>query len=811
MVSYFPLPLFGKTGFLVGSCVAIFASLLSCQLLAQDVTSTLEHPGAAIYRKMCVDCHGKQGGGVAGKYEDALAGNRTIQSLARLISKTMPEGKEGTCIGEDAAAVAAYVYDAFYSPTAQARIRPVQESLSRLTVAQYQNSVADLVGRFRPGFDRPPGVERGIHASYSGFLKPTQEELDGIKAEKDSAKKKELEKKSRKPEKLDRVEARIAVSFGAEAPNSEKMIAEEFGANWNGSVFAQDTGLYEFVVKSENGIRLFVNDAKEPLIDAWVSTGPEVREEKKSVFLLGGRSYRLSLSLVKFKDKSVSLELWWKTPHGNLELIPQGRLLPQEVRPNMVITTRIPADDRSDGYERGTTISKEWDQATTAVAIEVADHIEADLDNLAGTKSGAPDRVEKLREFSRRFVETAFRRPLTDEQKGTIVERQFQAAPTPALAVKRIVLLALKSPRFLYPELSRGEKVDDFTVASRLALSFWDSIPDLALWKAAIEGRLHTREQIQKEAQRMLADQRTKAKLGGFFEQWLDMERAEHASKDAKLFPEFDERMRADLRESLVRFVDEVVWGERSDYRQLLQAEHLWLNERLARYYGKEVVGKDFQRVVFEPGQRSGVLTHPYLLSALAYSRTTSPIHRGVFLSRSIVGVNLKNPSIAAAFEDAKFDPSLTMREKVSSVTKNASCSGCHSVINPLGFALEHFDAVGRWRMEDNHKPVDSVVEFDTEEGGPMHLAGPSDVAALAVKSEHAHQAFVRQLFHYTVKQPPGAFGGDTLNTLKGQFEAEEFNIRKLLVEIVLTKAQEGLSVDAPKVAENKGQPVLSH
>jgi hypothetical protein len=743
---------------------------------------------------------------VAGKYDDALAGNRTVSSLARLISKTMPEGKEGTCVGEDAAAVAAYIYNAFYSPTAQAKLRPVQESLSRLTVAQYQNSVADFVGRFRPGFDRAPAAERGLRAVYSGFLKPTPEELAGIAAEKNFEKRKELEKAAEKKERLERVESRLAVSFGGEAPNPEKMIPEKFSADWHGSLVTTETGLYEFVLRSENGVRLFVNDIKDPIIDAWVSTGPEVREEKKSIFLLGGRTYRLMVNLVKFKDKSASIELWWKPPHGTLELMPESQLVPFEARPNMVVNTRIPADDRSDGYERGTTISKEWDQATTSIALEVADHIDADLDALAGTKAGASDRVDKLKDFCRRFVETAFRRPLTEEQKGAIVERQFEAAATPALAVKRVVLLTLKSPRFLYPELSRGENVDDFTTASRLALSLWDSIPDATLWKAAVEGRLHTPEQLAKEAQRMLGDPRTKAKLNGFFEQWLDMERAEHASKDAALFPDFDEKIRADLRHSLMRFLDEVVWEGRSDYRQLLQADHLWLNERLARFYGKEVAGEGFQKVSFGVGQRSGVLTHPYLLSALAYSRTTSPIHRGVFLSRSIVGVNLKSPSVAAAFEDAKFDPSLTMREKVSTVTKGASCSGCHSVINPLGFTLEHFDSVGRWRTEDNRKPVDSVVDFDTEEGASLRLAGPADVAAHAGASRHAHESFVRQLFHYTIKQPPGAFGAETLEGLRSGFASGDFNIRKLLLEIVLTKAKEGLSPDGPKVAQSAKQ-----
>jgi len=751
--------------------------------------------GAAIYEKTCAECHGKQGEGVHGKCDEVLAGNRSVSALTRLISKTMPEGNEGSCVGPDAEAVAQYIFNAFYSPAAQARVRPVPETLSHLTVTQYRNSVADLLGRFRPGFDRPVGTEHGLRGFYTGFAIPTQEEL----AEAKTAKK--IDRNARKQEKFDRVDTALTFHFGADSPNVEKMIPDEFNIRWTGSIVVPETGSYEFVVRTENGVRLWINEPEEPLIDSWVAPGPQVREEKKSIFLLGGRTYRMALSFFKFKDKSASLDVLWKPPHGILEHIPVGRFMPQEIPVNMVVKTALPADDRSAGYERGTTVSKEWDQATTTAALEVAAHVETALDNLSGSKSTAPDRVVKLQAFAQRFVEAAFRRPLDAEQKERLITRVFNSAPTPTLAVKRLVLFALKSPRFLYPELAHEGTHDDFAIATRLALVLWDSIPDAPLAKAAAEGRLRTREQIQKETERMLSDARTRTKLNGFFEQWLDTERAEHAAKDSVLFPEFDDALRADLRESLHLFLDEIVWGENSDYRALLQADHLWLNARLGRVYGKPVESGGFERVVPEIGRRSGVLTHPYLLSALAYNRTTSPIHRGVFLSRSIVGVNLKNPAVAVAFEDAKFDPSLTMREKVSSLTKNTACAGCHGVINPLGFTLENFDALGRWRTQENKKPVDAAVDFDAEEGVSLHFSGAVDVANHAVNSAHAHESFVTQLFLYAVKQPPAAFGVETISKLKTRFVSDQFHIRKLLAEIALTHAGANLSKDEPKIA----------
>lgn len=757
-----------------------------------------EHPGAKIYRDKCADCHGKTGEGVASKYDEPLAGQRNVPALAKYIAKSMPEDKEGTVIGKDAEAVAAYIYDAFYSPAAQMRNSPVRQDLSRLTVEQYQNSVADLIGRFQGGFDRPFGKTHGLKGRYSGRF-PVH--TGPIMVPRSDAERAERNKKERTS--FERTDNVISFHWGADSPDVNQLRPDDFTTRWDGSIFAAETGMYEFIVKTENGVRLFVNNPREPLIDAWVTPGPNVREEKKSVFLLGGRAYPIALEHMKFNDKSASVELHWKTPHGTRELVSAEVLDPQGRAATMVVATTFPADDRSDGYERGTTISKEWDQATTQAAIEVMSYVITNLDGFTGSKPGAADRPAKLREFAKRFVEAAFRRPLDEEQRKLFVDQLFDTAPSPETGVKRAVLLALNSPRFLYPELANEGKTDDYAAASLLALALWDSIPDQQLARAAAEGRLKTREQIAAAARRMVADPRAKAKLRGFFHHWLELERSGLASKDPKAFPGFDETMLADLRESLWMFLDEVVWSDTADYRRLINADYLWLNERLAKYYGKEVKGAAFQRVSFDPEQRVGVITHPYLLASHSYSRATSPIHRGVFLSRNIVGLTLKNPSIAASFDNQKFDPTLTMREKVEHLTKTADCASCHSVINPFGFSLEHYDAVGRWRTTDNNKPVNALAEFDTDDGHTVKLTGPKDIADYTVSNPGAHKSFVRQLFFHTVKQTPLAFGVQTLDDLRAQFEANGFNIQKLLGDIATTAAMHALTPPPQKVAEN--------
>jgi hypothetical protein len=800
----------------------------------------VERSGAELYTEMCVRCHGPNGEGVADKHDEPLNGDRSLKSLARVIQRTMPEDKDIKCTSEEAEKVAAYIYDKFYSPTARARMHPPRIDLARLTVSQYQNSVADLLASFSERREIRTG--RGLKAEYYaarnfrgqkkvfsrtdprvrfdfGTASPDPEnELtdEEAKAQREREKKAEEEKEKNKDKKEEK----------KEEPEPIKFFRDEFAIKWSGSILAEETGDYEFRVKSQNGVRLFVNDDEKALIDAWVSSGPDIREHKETIRLLGGRAYPFKVDYFKYKEKAASVVVEWKPPHKAWEVIPQRFLSPDRVPETVVVATTFPADDGSSGYERGTSVSKAWDTATTQAAIGVASRVIDQLDRLSAAKSGDENRRDKVQQFCEKFVERAFRRPLTPEEHSLYIDAQFAAAKDVEAAVKRTVILALKSPRFLYPELP-GHLQGDFLVASRLALNLWDSLPDRALREAAAKGQLHTSEEVAAQTSRMLQDTRTKTKLKQFFHHWLEMEEAEDLSKDPAAFPDFTDTLLADLRTSLELFIDEVVWSEKSDYRQLLKASYLYLNPRLATFYGaklppakaapekansgeeklesekvasNEAVAENaeidqdtFHKVDFDPAQRVGVLTHPFLLSALAYYKSSSPIHRGVFLTRNIIGRALKPPPMAIQFMDGRFDPSLTMREKVTELTSPAACQGCHTIINPLGFSLEHFDGVGRFRTTDNNKPVNAVSDFVSDDGDTIRFSGARDVAEYAIGSAEAHRGFTRQLFQHLAKQPAGAYGAETLEKLRESFAASGFNIQKLIAEIATLTALHGL------------------
>ena len=187
------------------------------------------------------------------------------------------------------------------------------------------------------------------------------------------------------------------------------------------------------------------------------------------------------------------------------------------------------------------------------------------------------------------------------------------------------------------------------------------------------------------------------------------------------------------------------------------------------------------------------MLTHPYLLAAFSYTKQSSPIHRGVFLTRNIVGRALRPPPMAQTFNDASFAPNQTMREKVAQLTRPQACQSCHSVINPLGFSLENFDAVGRYRMRENDRPIDAVTEYTTDDGEKIKLTGARDIAEFALSSEQAQDTFIEQLFNQVVKQPMLASGVEVKAGLRKSFVDSHFNMQKLLVEIVKISALHGL------------------
>lgn len=728
--------------------------------------------GAQVYQAKCAPCHGVNGQGGAA-YPKPLTGTQSVGELSKFIAQQMPPGPV-KCAAPDAAKVAQYMYDTFYSPLAQERDRPARVSLSRLTVRQFKNSVTDLLSGMQPRWG--VGTQGGLSATY--FRGRLWEGKDPIK----------------------RVDSAIRAQFGTEAPKVpglDNVDPHKFSIRWVGSVVAPDTGDYEFIVRSDQAVRLYLNSQTKPLIDGWIRSSND-NEFRASIPLTGGQAYPIVLEFSKstvgvddtekrkkLKPAPAFVELQWKRPKLAAETIPSRFLFSQEVRESYVVSTRFPADDRSIGYERGSSVSKAWDDATTEAALEAASYVAARCQLVTGVDPNAADAKKKLAEIMLRTAERAFRRPLTAEQKQLYVEKHFvDTVPTDS-AIKRSLLMILKSPRFLYREIGEAQR-DSYLVASQLAYGLWDTLPDDELLRAAATGSLVTKEQVEYQANRMVQDPKAWTKLREFLLSWLKVDEIPDLVKSAKRYPEFDDATASDLRQSLELMLQQTAGSEASDYRQLMLTQQMPINGRLSQIYGGGLPkDADFQPVKLG-ADRAGVLTHPYMLSRLAYLETSSPIHRGVLVARSMLGRTLQPPPAAFAPLAPSLHPSLTTRQRVAMQTQPDACSSCHNMINPLGFALERFDAIGKARTQENCKEIDSTGFYRTRGGAVVKFSGPVDLSNYLATSDEAHAAFTEKLFHHLVKQPALAYRPTLISELTASFAKNQFSIKRLMVETVV-------------------------
>ena len=743
-----------------GTCYLFFCSA---------VTVADELSGEQTYRQRCAACHGEKAEGVADAHAQPLASDRMLEQLTRFIAKTMPQDAPGSLSTDEARRVAEYLETSFLAPRRAGDAAPRIE-LARLTVRQYRHAVAELLASLRhPGRwdDR-----RGLQGNYNAIDK----DGNGKRA-------------------FERLDEAVKFDFGTSSPDPEKIDPMVFSISWSGSVLARESGDYEFLVRSENCFRLYVNDRVKPVIDAWIKSGDD-KEYRTAIRLLGGRVYPLTLHYTKAGQgvrrpesakvpvEPASIQLAWKRPGRLEETIGRECLSPVETPETLVVATSFPPDDRSTGFERGTSVTKEWDQATTDAAIEVAEYVRGRLKDFAAVPEYTSEHVPKIREFCARFAERGFRRPLSADDQARYIEVPFASTTDVETAVERVVLMVLKSPRFLYREVA-GQPADPFNVASRLSFVLWDAPPDGELLAAAGGGKLSTPQEIESQARRMTLDPRFRVRLREFLWSWLKLDSARELNKDAGAFPDFNPQVAADLRTSLELALDEVITSDAADFRQLLLSDTMYLNGRLGRIYGVDLpADAPFQKVSMSAADRAGVLSHPYLLAVFADTKSSSPIRRGVFLARSVLGRALLLPPDAFVPLPPEVHPDLTTRERVSLQTGAEACRSCHGLINSLGFTLERYDALGRLRSEDHRKPIDASGMYVTRSGEENRFAGARELASYLAGSEETHAALVEKLFYFTSGQPIRAFGPPAHQQLVARFVAQDFNLRNLMIEI---------------------------
>jgi hypothetical protein len=253
-------------------------------------------------------------------------------------------------------------------------------------------------------------------------------------------------------------------------------------------------------------------------------------------------------------------------------------------------------------------------------------------------------------------------------------------------------------------------RVSDLELASRLSFFLWSSIPDEELLETAIAGKLRQPVLLEKQVRRMLADPRASVLITNFASQWLYLRNLNAILPDMRVFAGFDDNLRQAFRRETELFVESIVREDRS-ILDLLRANYTFVNGRLAKHYGiPNIYGSRFQRVELPPDSvRGGLLRHGSVLMVTSYATRTSPVIRGKWILENIIGVPPPPPppAVPALAEKTGTSQPQTMRQRLAEHRANPACSGCHQLMDPIGFALENYDGVGRYRTTENAIPVD--------------------------------------------------------------------------------------------------------
>ena len=421
----------------------------------------------------------------------------------------------------------------------------------------------------------------------------------------------------------------------------------------------------------------------------------------------------------------------------------------------------------------------------------------------------AADEVPCVREILSVLSRRAYRRPVTDDDIDTLFAFYAKEREHPGSTIESGLEMALRAllvrPDFLFRiEADPGSsvaatavsaagdeqlptsvyRIGNLELASRLSFFLWSSIPDDTLIDLAAQGRLSDPGVLEQQVQRMLSDPRSKALAGNFVPQWLNYRSLEVSSPAD---PNFDESLRTAMFRETELFFDSVLREDRSVH-ELLTAKYTFLNERLAAHYGiKSVKGSHFRRVLLdEDSPRGGLLGHASVLTATSHAIRTSPVKRGKWILESILGVSPPPPppNVPQLEEqDKRTSRPLSMREKMAAHRENPVCAGCHSMLDPMGFALENFDPTGRFRIIDpSMAPLD--VAGSLPDGTPF-----SDLsefrAALVARPDQFARAVADRLLTYALGRGLEHYDMPTVRGITRDAAGEGYRMSSLILGVV--------------------------
>ena len=381
--------------------------------------------------------------------------------------------------------------------------------------------------------------------------------------------------------------------------------------------------------------------------------------------------------------------------------------------------------------------------------------------------AGSADEARCAREIFSTLARRAYRRPVTDGELRTLLTFYEEGRTSRGFdgGIEMALRRLLVSPEFLFrvvadpPDIqpNTAYRLSDLDLASRLAFFLWSSIPDDALLDLAEQGKLQDPGVREQQVRRMLADPRSQALAANFAGQWLQLRIVQGAIPDVYLFPNFGESFRRDFRRETELFFDSLLRENRS-VLDLLTADYTFVNERLAKHYGiPNVYGSHFRRVKLTDENRYGLLGHASVLTVTSHPDRTSVVGRGKYILENILGAPPPPPpaNVPPLQENKPGGRILSLRERMSAHRANPVCASCHARMDPLGFALENFDATGTWRTREGTTPIDASAALPdgTSFSGPAglraYLVSQPEQIATSVTEKLLIYALGRGVEHY--------------------------------------------------------------
>jgi hypothetical protein len=458
---------------------------------------------------------------------------------------------------------------------------------------------------------------------------------------------------------------------------------------------------------------------------------------------------------------------------------------------------KLPADDASDGLfvsPATLIVSPSWAENALGAAEDIARAAVTRLDTLVPCPAAEGERC--ARTFFQSFGKRAFRRPTTaDEVEGLLaVFRAGSASGGFARGIELGLQAILQSPSFLYRiELGQSKgsipgaaKLTPYEVASRLSYALWGTMPDEALMRAADDDRLSTPVELAAHARRMLEHPRARHTLVAFTERWFGMELLDEVMKDPDRYPQFNEAMILAMKREVHTFVEQVVFEGDGRFQTLLSASYGYPDATLAGLYGVTAPAAG-GKVTLPVDQRSGLLTSVGVLTAHTFSDESAAIHRGKFVRERLLCTPPPDPPADLMVEPPAPQPGVPTRQRLIQHIADPACQPCHEYMDPIGFAFENYDGIGRWRTSDQGKPVDASGKLSfTDVDGPFQ--GVKQLAERLSGSTTAADCVAGTLLRHAAAVE-SEIDTCTRNKLRAALQASNGDLRELLVAVTQTSS----------------------